>query len=151
MKLEYYTKIKEALESVPALKNVTRWKNQLQAESVINAIPSAYIEFVMVNYDDMTRKRQSAVNVTFIIHLIVEKYTTEDADDVYIYELSQRIYKALHSLKGISRVSESMDVTPDKLEDFQLIYTIERIEDGDAQDETETTIRPSYEGQTEIN
>lgn len=138
MKLEYYNYIKEALESVDGIKHVSRWKNQTAAEKIINPLPAAYIEILPLNYEDMNRNRQEATDISFIIHLVYEKYSTEDRNDGDIYELSQGVFVALQRLDNVSRISESMDVNPEKLEDFQLTYTLSRIVDEDAAAETQS-------------
>jgi hypothetical protein len=140
MKATYYNELKTLLQSISGLKYVGRWKNQIEQDK-ISGTPCVFIEITPITYNDNTAKRQDASNVAVILHLVMEKYTTEDTQDEEIYNLSQKIYNLLQN-NGFSRQIESLDVTYDKLEDFQLTYLIGHIVDEDAMADYSEIDRP---------
>lgn len=142
MRADYYNTLKTQLESISEIKHVGRWKNQIN-ENAVNPTPCIYIEIAPVTYDSDTAKQQSAVNVEVILHLVTKKYTTEDTQDSTIYDLSQKIFNILHNTDGFSRLNESLDVTYDSLEDFQLTYLIDRLVDEDAMKDYSEIDRPT--------
>jgi len=151
MQTQLYTEIRDLIKTIPGIKTVKRWKNQLENPDTINALPAVYIEFPNIQYETMTRNVQESVNVPFVLHLVVEKYNSDsDSEDERIYELSQAIYKKLQLAKPLSRQYEVLDTAPEKVEDFRLGYLIDRVEDCEAQATPGSASRPTFEPETEF-
>ena len=150
MKATYYNTLKTQLQGISDLKFVGRWKNQIEANQVVK-MPCVLIEFPPVTYNDNTAKQQDARNVEVILHLVVKKNTSEDTEDTKLYDISQKIYNVLQNTDGFSRLSESLDVTYDTIEDFQLTYLIGRLVDEDAMKDYSEIDRPDLNTINQMN
>jgi len=142
MKATYYSTLKTKLQGISDIEFVGRWKNQIEGDQIAKT-PCVFIEFPVVTYNDNSAKQQSADNVEVVLHLIVIKNTSEDSEDTRLYDISQKIYNVLQNTDGFSRQSESLDVSYDSLEDFQLTYLIGRLVDEDAAKEYSEIDRPT--------
>lgn len=150
MKADYYDTMKTKLQTISDIKHVGRWKNQIEGNKIA-ATPAVFIEIPLITYNGMSNKLQSADNVQVVLHLVMKKYTTEDTDDSVMYTLSQKIYNVLQNTDNIERLNESLDVTYENIEDFQLTYVITRLVDDEAQKTYTTEDRPTPNAINEMN
>jgi len=150
MKATYYTELKAKLKQVRELKFISRWKNQV-AQNQVAQTPALFIEIPQISYNDNTAKQQDASDVRVILHLVVKKNTSEDTEDTKLYDISQKIYNVLQNTDGFSRLSESLDVTYDTIEDFQLTYLIGRLVDEDAMKDYSEIDRPDLNTINQMN
>lgn len=133
--LVVYNKLKEVLSQVQGLKTVGLWNNQFERENVENAFlyPCCFIEFNNENFSGLTQGVQQFDSI-ITLHLGFESYKDED---VFILQLKQDVYKAIHTLQcGVSaskllRVDERQNFDHDNVQDYQTDYKT-TIKDADA-------------------
>jgi hypothetical protein len=117
---ELYLLLKAYLEvSVPALKHVRLWNNQLVYQEAGTQIPFAYpavfIEFQNVEYTDLQNFQQSA-NMDLVLHICNEVWNTSSQEEqLDIFDLKDDIFKAISQIKlglagNLTRTREFPDI-----------------------------------------
>jgi len=128
MKKEIYQELRDAILTCPEITDVRIWTSATDDQDLLGRLPIVFIEFTNISYNTGMDQMQEVESPAFRLHLI---YKALDHSDTLIFDISQNIYKAIHS-KGYHRTRELAKYGPDETIDWQIEIEGPRFVDTDA-------------------
>jgi len=153
VKLELYDDFVTAMSGVSGVNTSGLWNSQAdhENEEIPFAYPAAFLEFTTIAWGDTklkpiktastgatSKQQQSSPDRTLItIHILFEKLKTATQSFSEIDVVIQQVYLALQGITGthyspLLRVEERQDVDHDRVIDWQMDFSVNLAECGEA-------------------